>query len=119
MKNFKTLALTAATTLMMSSNISFASGCDLFSSGGFIANAAECAAGEDSSVGQAAQVIDQFNGQTGRPIDNMIYSGVDYFAPGVGTAMGEYAEYQNNGGFQQFDEGYSQQQQYYNYGGYN
>ncbi len=105
--NNKTLvAFTLATALMASSNISFASGCDAFSSGGFIANLIECGAGEDSSVGQAAQTLDQLNGQYGRPVDNAIYSGVDYFYPGAGEAMRGYAEYQNNGGFQQYYGGY-------------
>jgi hypothetical protein len=82
---------------IMTSSYAFADGCDAFSSGGFLANIAECASGQNSAIGQAAQAADRLNGQMGRPVDNAIYNGVNAIYPGAGTAMGAYATMQNNG----------------------
>jgi len=81
---------------IMTSSYAFADGCDAFSSGGFLANIVECVSGQNSAVGQAAQAADRLNGQMGRPVDNVIYNGVNVIYPGAGTAMGAYATMQNN-----------------------
>jgi hypothetical protein len=58
-------------------------------SSGFISNVL-CETGVIDD--ETSETLDDWNHQLGRPVDNAIYNGMDYFYPGAGTAARTWAE---------------------------